>query len=75
MTTAIHLVGVGLTAKRVAVRRTLGTADNMDEARELAIAFLSDPRDTIESVHFFEVGRQRFNGWLNREALRKSPQP
>lgn len=69
MTTAIHLIGVGRTAKRLAVRRDLGTADNIDEARELARSFLLDPRDTIESVHFFEVGRQRFNGWLTRKAL------
>lgn len=70
MTTTIHLVGTARGAKDQAVRRDLGKAEDITEARELAAAFLLDPRDTIESVHFFDEGRQQFNGWLTREALK-----
>lgn len=49
--------------------RSLGSADSLDEARELAKGYLLDPRDNIESVHFFDVAAEQFTGWLTKKAV------
>ncbi len=54
--------------------RILATAETMEEARELAVCFLTDPRDTVETVHFYDVRRERFRGWLRRQNLPASQQ-
>lgn len=73
MTTEIKLSGHALDEKGKLIQRPLGTAESLQEARELAEAFLLDPRDTIQVVYFYDVRRQQFTGWLNRSALTKGP--
>lgn len=43
-----------------------GTVDRADVADE-AQALLTDPRDTIESVHVWSEGEQQFVGGYSRE--------
>jgi len=74
MPSAIHLTGHGRNGKGQLVTRDLGLADDKWEAEELAISFLTDPRDTLEAVFFFDCLRQRACGWLSKGSaeLRKA---
>lgn len=60
----IDLIAYTPNKKKGFDRRVLARAEDMREATELAHLFLSDSRDNVESVHFYDCRRRQFRGWL-----------
>lgn len=58
-------MAIGLTTQNP--KRFLGRADDIEEARELAACYLTDPKDNITVVHFYDERNQHYCGWLRRE--------
>jgi hypothetical protein len=45
-------------------RKVVDRADSLDEARELALMYVNDPRDAIPVLFLYDVGNQQFRGWV-----------
>jgi hypothetical protein len=49
-----------------ATRKKVDWAEDLEEARDLALMYVNDPRDTIEVLYLFDVEYQQFRGWVTK---------
>jgi hypothetical protein len=55
-------------------RKVVDRAGSLDEARDLALMYVNDPRDSIEVLYLFDVRDQQFRGWVSKgDTARRRP--
>ena len=54
-------------------RVVLDRADDIDEARALAVMYVTDPRDSIREVYLYDEAQAQFRGWVTPTTVARMP--